>query len=73
MTTIAGIQIPDSALATLALTAHAADAVLKVAATAVPHAEILNHITAPNPPAQSSFTPSPTKLFCRQMLPSGLG
>ncbi|MEG1771653.1 MAG: MetQ/NlpA family ABC transporter substrate-binding protein, partial [Comamonas sp.] len=32
------------ALATLALTAHAADAVLKVAATAVPHAEILNHI-----------------------------
>ena len=26
-----------------------------------------------NAPAQSSFTPSPTKLFCRQMLPSGLG
>ena len=32
------------ALASLALTAHAADVVLKVAATAVPHAEILNHI-----------------------------
>ena len=30
-------------------------------------------ITAPNPPAQSSLTPSPTKLFCKQMLPSGLG
>lgn len=32
------------AIATLAVTAHAADVVLKVAATAVPHAEILNHI-----------------------------
>ena len=32
------------ALATLALGAHAADAVLKVAATAVPHAEILNFV-----------------------------
>ena len=32
------------ALAGLALTAQAADVVLKVAATAVPHAEILNHI-----------------------------
>lgn len=32
------------AFASLALTVHAADVVLKVAATAVPHAEILNHI-----------------------------
>ena len=32
------------ALAALALSAQAADVVLKVAATAVPHAEILNHI-----------------------------
>lgn len=32
------------ALASLALGVHAADVVLKVAATAVPHAEILNHI-----------------------------
>ncbi len=30
-------------------------------------------ITAPKPPAQSNRTPSPTKLFCRQTLPSPLG
>ncbi|MDR6357660.1 hypothetical protein Q3H58_004331 [Pseudomonas psychrotolerans] len=45
-------------------TARAAATMPKVAVTI---------ITAPKPPAQSRRTPSPTKLFCWQTLPSGLG
>ena len=60
----AGALLPTTTQRSRRSTALAAATIPKVAVTMV---------TEPKPPEQSSFTPSPTKLFCWHTEPSGLG